>query len=115
MSQELPKHLKIEDLYPMYWVQVNKLYRKSKKCKFFDISKGKEDPPFKYLVIGPDDVDGFYDHLLVCYFDEEGNWITQTPFKTVEEAFDHGEFAFNVNPRWWKKCGPLPHHIKKID
>ena len=105
MTESLPDELKIGDLEPVCWVEVPEMHRQSKRTLYFDVSKGRKDPPFRHLVIAPDRYEGFDEHYLLCYFDEEGNWVTQSPFDTLEEAIQHGRFAFEIEEKDWNWIG----------
>lgn len=101
MKKKIPDLLKIEDIVPIYWAEVSEWNSRHSPAKFFNMSKGKADPLFRYLVITTDQYPGFDEFYLVCYFDRLGNWITQSAFDTLKEALDHGEHAFGVRPEHW--------------
>lgn len=101
MKKPVPGFIQLEGIVPLYWSEVSERNSRSSPEKFFDLSKGKEDPPFRYLVITTDQYPGFDEHYLICYFDVEGNWITQSARDTLEEALSYAEYAFKVRPEQW--------------
>ncbi len=109
LNRSLPDELDIEEFSALYWAIIDRENSVSETATFFDLSKGKPDPPFRYLVIGADRIESFEEHYLLCYFDEQGKWITQSPFDTLEEAFKQGEFAFKVERDKWFKVPDGSH------
>jgi hypothetical protein len=81
---------------PLYWPEISERNGRRSPEKFFDLQKGKENPPFRYLVITTDQYPGFDEYYMVCYFEVEGKWITRGAFDTLKDAFDHGKQAFRV-------------------
>jgi hypothetical protein len=101
MKKKIPDFIDLQGIVPICWAEVSKRNSLHCRMKFFDLSKGKADPPFRYLVITTDQYPGFDEHYLVCYFDVEGNWITQSARDTLEEAFTYCEYVFRVRPEQW--------------
>lgn len=101
MRKKVPEILDLQGIVPLYWAEVSERNSRCSPTKFFDLSKGREDPPFRYLVITTDQYSGFDEYYLVCYFDMQGNWITQGGFDSLKDAFDHGGNAFKLGPGHW--------------
>lgn len=105
-QQPIPNALKTENSEVLYWVEISDKHKPIKKVFLYDISAGKPDPNVRYLAIIFEDVPGYDGYYLVCYFDDDGNWITQSPFDILDEAFDHGKTAFGVPTGEWNS--PVP-------
>jgi hypothetical protein len=103
--KKVPGELSLEGLEPLYWARIAPNKKIALKCHFFDLSKGKPDPPFYYLGVSKEQEPLFEEYYLVCYFDSQGNWITQTPFETFDEVLRHGELSFGVEECHWYWCG----------
>lgn len=94
--------LDYKDLKPICWAEIRAHVKYEDRCRFIDGSKGKFDPRFCYLVIAPDRIEGYDEHLIVCYFDKDGEWITQSFFESLKEAIDHCRWLFETADEDWR-------------
>jgi hypothetical protein len=107
MKKQVPDLLQLQDIVPLYWSEVSERNSRRSPEKFFDLSKRREDPPFRYLVITTDQYHGFDEYYMICYFDVAGNWITQSAFDTLKEALSYAEYAFRVQPNQWFEAAKI--------
>ena len=83
---------------PLCWSDIKATSDYQSKTQFFNGSTSQHDPRFYYIAILEEEVDEAY---LTCYFDKNGEWVTQSVHGTFVEAIDHNRYLFGIEEYDW--------------
>lgn len=99
----IPHIINLEGEDPICWLEIPNYKFKNSKCLHYDLSKGGQDPAFKYITITTAQHPGYEEHFLLCYFDQSGKWITQMGFENIDMAFNQIEYEYGLSRKKWER------------